>query len=96
VIVEGIRETRPVWTVFRFGQDGHGRTDSAVEIASFWDQAEALAERERLSAANTDVAVSYEVIEAEATVVYPADEPPPWVHDPDRLRRRGYEDPQPD
>jgi hypothetical protein len=26
-----------------------------------------------------------------ATVVYPADELPPWVDDPDRLKRRGYE-----
>jgi hypothetical protein len=96
VSVEGIRETRPVWTVFRIGQDEHGRDDSFVEIASFWDRAEAVAERERLNGANADVAVYYEVIEAEATVVYPADESPPWVHDPDRLRKRGYEDPQPD
>jgi hypothetical protein len=43
----------------------------------------------------TDLTIRYEALMIEATVVHPADESPPWVPDPDRLRRRGYELPEP-
>jgi hypothetical protein len=55
-----------------------------------------MAERERLNAMSGGSEVHHEVVTAEATVVYPADELPPWMHDPDRLKRRGYEDPPAD
>jgi hypothetical protein len=77
--------------VTRFWEDADGLTDDAKEIASFWNQREAAAEANRLNHSNTDPAVWYEVIEAEVSGVYPADEKPPWVRDPERLIRRGYE-----
>ncbi len=93
--VEGIRETRPLWLVVRFERDDYGLDDNSVDIASFWDRAEALAERDRLESTNIDPTAHHEIIEAEATVVYPSDEAPPWVPDADRLKKRGYEDPRP-
>jgi hypothetical protein len=57
----------------------------------FWERALAVEERERLTRLNDAAAVHYEVIETTATVVYLDDESPPWVADPDRLKKRGYE-----
>ena len=94
--VQGIRETRPVWWVMRFERDEHGLADDAKEVARCWNRSEADAERDRLAGANADAAVHYEVIEVEATFVYPEDESPPWISDPDRWKKRGYERPPSD
>jgi len=91
--VKGIPYRRPEWVVWRFWKDADGVTDDAKDSGRFWDRSEAVAEANRRNDANTDPAVWYEVIESEATGVYPADEKPPWVPDPGRLRRRGYERP---
>jgi hypothetical protein len=80
--------------VWQLLNDADGRVDGSKEIESFWEKAQALDEADRLNGANTDRDVFYEAIEAEARGVYPADEPPPWVPDPDRLTRRGYENPR--
>ena len=91
--VDGIRASHPLWIVYRVEEDSDGRTDGVVDCGSFWTEAEAVTERDRLQTATTEERLTYEVIENVATVVYPADEPPPWVADPDRLKRRGYEQP---
>ncbi len=88
-----IRYTRPVWLLMRFELDEDGRDDDCVEIGSFWERAEAVAERERLAALVESPSVHYELIETEATGVYPDDESPPWISDPDRWKKRGYERP---
>jgi hypothetical protein len=90
-VMEGIRYRRASWIVWRFWKDDDGRTDDAKVIGGFWNESEAVAEASRLNESNTDPAVWYEVIETEASGVYPADENPPWVPDPERLTRRGYE-----
>jgi hypothetical protein len=92
VSVKGIRETRTLWTVMRVEQDEDGRDDGCVRVGSFWEEPLAVAEQQLLEAANSDPTVRHEVIASEPTVVYPADESPPWVPDPDRLKRRGYEE----
>lgn len=89
--VKGIRYRRPRWIVMRFWKDEDGRTDDAKDIGHFWNQPEAVAEANHLNDANDDPAVWFEVIEVEASGIYPADENPPWVPDPERLIRRGYE-----
>ena len=89
--VEGIRYRRPQWILTRFWKDDDGRTDDAKHIGYFWSQAEATAEASHLNETNDDPAAWYEVIEVEASGVYPADENPPWVPDLERLTRRGYE-----
>lgn len=50
------------------------------------------AERSRLASTNDDADVVYEIVGGTAHGVYPEDESPPWVDDPERLRKRGYED----
>jgi hypothetical protein len=92
--MEGIRYRRPLWTVMRFAEDTDGRMDDAKDVASFWEEAPARDEATRLSQTNDDPTVTYEVVEVEATGVYPADEEPPWVRDPERLVRRGHEKPE--
>jgi hypothetical protein len=92
--VEGIRFRRPCWIVWSFWKDEDGRTDDAKIIGRFWGHSEALAEMNRQNEANTDESAWFEVTETEASGVYPADEKPPWVPDPDRLARRGYERPE--
>jgi hypothetical protein len=89
--VEGVRAKHPIWIVGRYERDEDGRTDGYVEVESFWSQEEADRERDRLHALNQNPSAEYVVQEHETTVVYPADEPPPWEPDPDRLRRRGWE-----
>jgi hypothetical protein len=89
--VKGISYRRPLWTIMRFWKDADGLIDDADEVGSFWSQDDAVAETNRLNQGNTDPAVSYDVIQAEASGVYPADEEPPWVRDAERLIRRGYE-----
>jgi len=91
--MHGVRESHPVWTVARIERDENGLDDGCFECASFWHETEAIAERDRLEAANTDQSSRYVIIQSMATVAYPSDELPPWVEDPDRLSRRGYETP---
>jgi hypothetical protein len=79
--------------VMRFAEDTDGRIDDAKDVASFWEEARARDEASRLNQANRDQTVIYEVVEVEASGVYPADEEPPWVPDPERFSSRGYEDP---
>jgi hypothetical protein len=93
--MKAIRETRPQWLVMRFERDEHGLDDDCKELASFWERPQAIAERERLARLNTNPPAHYEVIEVEVTVAFPDDEPPPWVSDPDRWKKRGYERPRP-
>ena len=83
--------TRPVWLVVRSERDEHRLDDDQEEVASYWERPLAIAERERLTRLNTEPAAHYEVIEVEATVVYPDDERPPWASDPDLRKKRGYE-----
>ena len=83
-----------MWEVACVTQDANGFDDGWVECGTFWNEAEAHAERDRLQAANTDTSSRYEVIELISTGIYPDDEHPPWIDDPDRLKRRGYEGPQ--
>jgi hypothetical protein len=75
----------------RFAEDVNGGGSDVQDIASFWHEAKAVDEASRRNSANTDSTVTFEVIESEATGVYPADENPPWASDPERLARRGYE-----
>jgi hypothetical protein len=86
--MEGVRFRKPLWTVIRYAD---GRIDDATDVGSFWEEARARDEASRLTQANGDSTVSYEVVEGEASGVYPADENPPWMPDPERLIRRGYE-----
>jgi hypothetical protein len=72
-----------------------GEDESFLEAGAFWSEEEAQSECERLQGLQTDLTIRYEALMIEATVVHPADESPPWVPDPDRLRRRGYELPEP-
>jgi hypothetical protein len=78
----------------RFWEDENGLTEESRHLGSFWDKAEAVGELDRLRESTDDSSTTYEVIEVDASGVYPADETPPWVHDPDRLHRRGYEQTQ--
>jgi hypothetical protein len=78
VTVESIREARPLWLVMRFERDEDGRDDDCKQVGAFWDEGSAWAERDRRNAETDDPGVRYEVGEAEARVVYWADEPPPW------------------
>jgi hypothetical protein len=94
VRVEGIRYRKPVWVVYRFWQNADGIDDDAKDLGLFWDQTGAVEEADRLNRSNTDPAVRYEVLEHEVIGVYPADEKPPWVSDPDRWKKRGYEAPR--
>lgn len=89
--MRGIRFSRPLWTVALIERDKDGRDDGWVECNVFWNEADAIAERDRLAEANTDVSFYYVVSDDMATGVYPADETPPWIQDPDRLKERGYE-----
>jgi hypothetical protein len=89
--MESIRASHPIWEVARVERDDDGRDDGYVACASFWNEADATAERDRLERVNTDESNYFVVVEDIVTVVYPADEEPPWVDDPDRLKRRGYE-----
>jgi len=89
--MKGIRATRPLWTVFRMERDEFGQDDGAHEAGRFWTEEEALAEQRRLTKENSDPRSYFIAIEVEATVVYPDDEEPPWVDDPDRLKKRGWE-----
>lgn len=91
--MDAIREARPVWFLMRFERDEFGRDDECAEVGMFWAEARAVDERERLTQLNADAAIHYEIAEATTTVVYPDDESPPWVTDPDRLKKRGYEQP---
>lgn len=91
--MHGIRYQRPVWTVYRMWTNEAGRVDDARDVGTFWEQGRAESEAARLNHANADTAVEYIVSESEATGYYPADEEPPWVSDPDRWRKRGYEGP---
>ena len=77
-------------------RDEHGRDDGAYICSEYWSEGGAAGERDRLDAANTDENSYFVVMEDTATVVYPADELPPWVDDRDRLRKRGYEMPEED
>jgi hypothetical protein len=90
-MVKAIRAERPTWFVMRMERDEHGTEDGFLEPGFFWHEAEAFAERERLERLNADPEARYVVIDATASVVYPDDESPPWVSDPDRLKKRGYE-----
>jgi hypothetical protein len=92
--VDGTRETRPMWMVMRFKRDERGIDDNWVQVGSFWNETQALTEQAKLDSLSDDPSVHHEVIRTEATVVYPADESPPWVADPDRLAKRGYERPE--
>jgi hypothetical protein len=89
--MESIRASHLHWEVARIERDKDGRDDGYVVCASYWNEADATAERERLDRGNTDESYYFVVVEQLVTVVYPADEQPPWVDDPDRLKRRGYE-----
>ena len=89
--MHGIRESHLLWTVARIERDENGLDDGYVECASFWHQSHAIAERDRLEAANKDESFYCVIDESTATVVYPSDELPPWIEDPGRLKRRGYE-----
>ena len=89
--VDAIRATHPAWHICRVEADERGEDEFFMEGGTFWSEAEARSECARLQQIQTNPAVRYEALVAEATVVYPADETPPWVPDPDRLRRRGYE-----
>jgi hypothetical protein len=91
--VRGIRYQRPVWTVYRMWTNDEGRVDDARDVGKFWEQSRAESAAARLNDANTDPAVEYIVSESEAFGYYPADEEPPWVSDPDRRKKRGYEAP---
>lgn len=75
----------------RFWKDEDGRDDDAKNVGHFWNEPEAVAEAGRLNESNDDPAVRFEIIEVESSGIYPADENPPWVPDPERLIRRGYE-----
>jgi hypothetical protein len=88
--MKGVRVTRPIWTVYRNVRTEYGE-DGAGEFGDFWDEAEAVATRDRLTAENEDDRYRFYVVRAEATVVYPEDEQPPWIDDPDRLKNRGWE-----
>jgi hypothetical protein len=77
----------------RFERDEEGRDDDCVEVGTFWEESSAVAEQDRLAALEANPAVHYEVVATEATVVYPDDESSPWVSDPDRWKKRGYERP---
>jgi hypothetical protein len=90
--VKAIRETRPVWQVMRMERNEYGIEDGMLQPGFFWNEQEAIAERERLQRLNADSPIHYVVIEGEASVVYPDDEPPPWVADLD-WKKRGYEKP---
>jgi hypothetical protein len=90
-IVDAIRAERPTWLVMRMERDEQGIEDGFLESGLFWDESQAVAEQERLESLNADPKARYVVIEATASVVYPSDESPPWVSDPERLARRGYE-----
>jgi hypothetical protein len=90
-MVEAIRAERPTWSVMRMERDEHGTEDGFLESGVFWDESQAVVEQERLERLNADPKSRYVVIEATASVVYPSDESPPWVSDPERLKRRGYE-----
>ncbi len=91
--MKGKRESHPIWIVARIEQDERGLDDGYVDCGSFWNEADAIAERDRLDAENTDPAARFVVDRNIATAVYPSDELPPWIDDPDRLKRRGYEMP---
>lgn len=84
-----------MWTLFQFtlGSQHEGHVTGAVEIGEYWSKPEADAECSRLAALDDNTDILYEVIECTATGVYPADESPPWIHNGDQLRKRGYEDP---
>jgi hypothetical protein len=91
--VKSIRATHPIWQVVRIELDERGEDELFMHGAAFWSEDEALAERDRSRALNQDPDVRFELLESVGEVVYPADEAPPWVNDPDRWRKRGYEDP---
>jgi len=87
------RAQRDQWTVFEMERDEDGRDDGAIFIKSYWHESEARSECNRLSAMCVDESRHYVVIKNEVSVVYPSDESPPWVPHPDRLKKRGWEDP---
>lgn len=89
--MEAVRFERPVWTVYRFGLDADGRLDDAIDMGSWWTLSDADAECQRLASLNDDPDYFYEVVEGTASGVYSADEAPPWIEDPERLRRLGHE-----
>ena len=89
--MKGVRYRRAVWEVARLTRDADGFDDDYDACGTFWNQAEANAERDRLQTANTDASSRYEVFQFLITGTYPDDEQPPWIDDPDRLKRRGYE-----
>lgn len=89
--MEVTRTTRPQWTVIEMTRDENGWDDGALLLDSFWSEADALGERDRLAALNRDESTYYSVVENEITVVYPSDELPPWMPDLDRLKKRGYD-----
>ena len=92
--MEGVPFRRPLWTVLRYAEDADGRIDDQKLVGSFWEEGRAREEASRLIQASGDPAVGYAVIQGEASGVYPADENPPWIRDPERLTRRGYEKPE--
>jgi hypothetical protein len=89
--MEGIRFRRPTWTVYRIWTDEDGIDDAIKDMGLFWGEENAVEEAARLNEANEDPDIRFEVIEHVTTGIYPADESPPWVPDPERLARRGYE-----
>lgn len=93
--MEGVRAAHPAWLIQRVEVDERGYDESFLEAGAFWSEEEARSECERLQRLQSDPTTRYEPLMAEGTVVYPADESPPWVPDPDRLRKRGYELPEP-
>jgi hypothetical protein len=89
--MKSIRASHPIWEVARIERDKDGRDDGYVVCGLHWNEADAAVERDRLERENTDDSFYFVVAEETVTVAYPADEHPPWVDDPDRLKRRGYE-----
>jgi len=88
--MNGIGFTRPVWTVLCNVRTDYGE-DGAGAFGTFWDEAEAEATRDRLAREKDDDNYIFYVVRTEASGVYPDDEQPPWVDDPDRLKKRGWE-----
>ena len=94
--MEAVRETRPIWLLMRMERDEFGQDDDCAEVGMFWERAPAVEERDRLTKLNDAPAVHYEIVRATTTIVYPDDESPPWVPDPERWKKRGYEQPPED
>lgn len=82
--MKGVPLKRPIWTVARIERGINGFDDGFVKHETYWTQADATAERDRLEAENTDESYCFVVVEATAIGVYPAGEQPPWVDDRDR------------